>query len=124
MLKKCCQLVRGSSFRNDLLQNQYFNQKVQKFDELQISNSTEYSTVITPNYKTKVRRTSGLCLILWICFNLLGFDDFFNFFLLLHQNVRFRFKMHFRESKNLFFFKSCQKSREIVGRFINFYGKA
>jgi len=30
--------------------------KVQKFDQLQISNSTEYSTVITPNYKMKGRK--------------------------------------------------------------------
>jgi len=56
-------------------------------------------------------------------FNLLGFDNFFNFFLLPHQNVRFRFKMHFRESKNVFLKNSCQKSREIVGLFIKFTEK-
>ena len=37
-------------------QDRRANQKVQKFDELQNSNSTEYSTVITPNYKMKGRK--------------------------------------------------------------------
>jgi hypothetical protein len=41
-----------------LLENQdrRANQKVQKFDESQISNPTEYSTVITPNYEMKGRK--------------------------------------------------------------------
>jgi len=44
--------------KSNLLEHQdrRANQKVQNFDESQISNPTEYSTVITPNYKMKGRK--------------------------------------------------------------------
>jgi len=43
--------------KSNMLEHQFrrANQKVQKFDESQISNPTEYSTVIKPNYKMKGR---------------------------------------------------------------------
>jgi len=44
--------------KSNLLEHQdrRANQKVQKFDQSQISNPTEYSTVITPDYKMKGRK--------------------------------------------------------------------
>ena len=72
------------------------NQEVPKFgfeDCADVGNVSDEIDFYGDDSKTKVRRTSGLCLILWIGLTyVLGFDDFFNFFLLLHQNVRFRFK--------------------------------
>ena len=53
-------------------------------------------------YCSQVRGTSGFVIcILWIgltCWVL----TIFQCLLLLHQNLRFRFKTHFSESKNLF----------------------
>ena len=73
----------------------------------------------------KVRRSSGLCLILWIgltCWVLTIFSMSFYYYIKIpvfslkctSANLRIYFQTKI----------SCQKSREIVGRFINFCGKA